>query len=98
MFLEGKCGSQFEVGWIERSEGDGIISGEKRSQLVIQYFNKMYHLKVKWQAVSAPNMTYLKMLITFVEKDILNPDYAVFLFYWFKHSKNLPEAGCWERG
>lgn len=53
----GKCESCLEMRWMGRSEKDGIISGKKENQLVIQYL-KMYHLKVRWQAVSAPNMTY----------------------------------------
>lgn len=70
---------------------------KKEASWLYTTFNKMYHLKVKWQAISGPNMTYLKMLIVFIEKDILNPDYAIFLFCLFKHSKNLPEARCWEK-
>lgn len=53
----GKCESCLEMRRMGRSEKDGIISGKKENQLVIQYL-KMYHLKVRWQAVSAPNMTY----------------------------------------
>lgn len=39
----------------------------------------------------------LKMLIVFVEKDILNPNHTIFLFCLFKHCENLSEAEYWEK-
>lgn len=68
---------------------------KKRSQLVIQYL-KMYHLRVKWQAVSPPEWPTFKTFLIVFGKKTSQVQICSYLFCLLKQSKNLSEAECWE--